>query len=135
MKLYSMSCLYGSNRNAYDLRISIFFMKLYSMSYQDNEDKTKITKQFQSSLWSYILCPTWTWVIAIYKPYDYFNLLYEAIFYVLIIPPVIQALQPLNFNLLYEAIFYVLWKEYRDGNCEPSKNFNLLYEAIFYVLG
>ncbi len=84
MKLYSMSYFKRSNDESICSEISIFFMKLYSMSYLNNHEnnlqyldyfnllyeaifyvlfssiQTLLRELgiFQSSLWSYILCPT-----------------------------------------------------------------------------
>ncbi len=59
MKLYSMSFKGLSRSCSHQLVISIFFMKLYSMSfYKGMEFEEFIIHLFQSSLWSYILCPS-----------------------------------------------------------------------------
>ncbi len=58
-------------------------MKLYSMSSSNWSPKIPLNFLFQSSLWSYILCPAKFNEITKQYTKLYFNLLYEAIFYVL----------------------------------------------------
>ncbi len=93
-------------------RISIFFMKLYSMSCYLHTGTSTSKKKFQSSLWSYILCPLLRSEIC--PPYPrHFNLLYEAIFYVLngnFIRPLKTFIISIFFMKLYSMSFqYRRW--------------------------
>ncbi len=139
-----------------ELIISIFFMKLYSMSSRMNFLKTMCSNIFQSSLWSYILCPIPDFIVGGIEDID-FNLLYEAIFYVLedsnwiilgnyYISIFFMKLYSMSCKLYffksnswnYISIFFM--KLYSMSfelgiNCDVVIfHFNLLYEAIFYVL-
>jgi len=136
--------------------ISIFFMKLYSMSYLKTEIHNPKALAFQSSLWSYILCPSclldhileysclfqsslWSYILCPSRWGLFFRLpkKFQSSLWSYILCPSddmlrikIQPQISIFFMKLYSMSLY-LSPFYSNSN---PWNFNLLYEAIFYVL-
>ncbi len=87
----------------FNLLYEAIFYVLFHGYYRKSTDRF----QFQSSLWSYILCP-----ITITKQFIFYNIKFQSSLWSYILCPtstyILRFESILNFNLLYEAIFYVL---------------------------